>query len=62
LTYQVELVNDVEINPLFAAAVEATEEAVVNSLCAATRMTGVGGHIVEAIPTDRLREWFSADG
>jgi D-aminopeptidase len=60
LTYSVELVNDVEVNPIFAAAVEATEEAVINSLCTATTMTGVHGHVVEAIPVDRLRKWFSS--
>jgi D-aminopeptidase len=62
LTYSVELVNDVEINPIFAAAVEATEEAVINSLCAATTMTGIHGHVVEAIPVEPLREWFSSGG
>jgi len=61
LTYSVELVNDEEINPIFAAAVEATEEAVINSLCAATTMTGIHGHEVEAIPVEPLREWFSSD-
>jgi D-aminopeptidase len=61
LTYTAELVNDVEINPLFAATVEATEEAVINSLCGATTTTGVQGRVVEAIPIDRLREWFSTD-
>lgn len=61
LTYSVELVRNEEIDPLFAATVEATEEAVVNSLCAATTTTGVGGHTVEAIPVDRLREWFSSE-
>jgi D-aminopeptidase len=59
LTYSVELVNDEEINPIFAAAIEATEEAVINSLCAATTTTGVQGHVVESLPVDRLREWFS---
>ncbi|MFL5762129.1 MAG: P1 family peptidase [Thermomicrobiales bacterium] len=58
LTYAVELVRDDAINSLFAATVEATEEAVINALCAATTTTGIGGHVVEAIPIDRLREWF----
>jgi D-aminopeptidase len=61
VTYSVELVNDEEINPIFAAAVEAAEEAVINSLCAATTMSGVQGHVVEAIPVEKLREWFSPD-
>lgn len=43
------------INPLFAATVQATEEAVINAMVAAETMDGVDGHVVEAIPHDRLR-------
>jgi D-aminopeptidase len=49
----VPLGNDA-MSPLFLAAIEATEEAIVNSLTKATTMTG-NGHTVEAIPIDRLR-------
>lgn len=41
-------------SPLFQAVIEATEEAVYNSLLAATTMTG-NGHTVEALPIDELR-------
>ncbi len=47
--------ND-QMGPLFAATVEATEEAVVNALVAAETMTGADGHTVIALPHDRLRE------
>lgn len=40
---------------LFEAAVEATEEAIYNSLFQATTVTG-SGHTAEAIPLDRVRE------
>jgi len=43
------------MTPLFEAAAEATEEAIVNALCAATTMTGIGGRRAYAIPLDRLR-------
>jgi D-aminopeptidase len=43
-------------NGLFTAAIEATEEAVYNALVAAQTTTGVKGHILEAIPHERLRE------
>jgi len=43
-------VSDDELNPLFEAAVDATEEAVVNSLWAAQDVTGRDGHVVEALP------------
>jgi D-aminopeptidase len=49
------LPND-QINPIFLAAVQATEEAVINALVAAETMTGVNGHTVVALPHDRLRE------
>jgi D-aminopeptidase len=43
------------LSPLFQAALEATEEAVYNSLLQATTMTGQG-RTVEALPIDRVRE------
>jgi len=49
------VVND-DMDPLFAATVEATEEAIVNALLAAETLTGINNHRAEAIPHDRLRE------
>lgn len=46
------LPNDL-MSPLFQAAVEATEEAILNSLFRATTTTGQGGTTVEALPLDR---------
>jgi D-aminopeptidase len=43
------------LSPLFQAALEATEEAVYNSLFQAVTITG-NGHTVEAIPIGRVRE------
>jgi len=48
------LPNDL-INPLFTATVRATEEAIINAMIAAETMEGINGHIVHAIPHDRLR-------
>ena len=47
-----ELPND-QVSPLFEAVVEATEEAVINSLFAAESMDGDRGGI-EALPIDRV--------
>jgi D-aminopeptidase len=44
------------VSPLFQAAVEATEEAIYNSLLRATTVTGRDGHRVEALPIDRIIE------
>jgi len=49
------LPNDA-INGVFEAAVEATEEAIVNAMVGAETMTGIDGHKVSALPHDRLRE------
>jgi L-aminopeptidase/D-esterase-like protein len=49
------LPND-SLNPVFEAAVQATEEAIVNAMVGAETMTGVDGHTVTALPHDRLRE------
>lgn len=42
------------VSPLFLAAIEATEEAIVNSLVAAVTTTGREGHTMEALPHDKL--------
>jgi L-aminopeptidase/D-esterase-like protein len=47
------LPND-RMNPLFAATVQATEEAIVNSMVAAETMTGANGVTVRALPQDEL--------
>src|SRR5271155_2465975 len=49
------LPND-NMDALFEATVQATEEAVVNAMVAAKTMTGANGHTVEALPHDKLRE------
>jgi D-aminopeptidase len=46
--------ND-KLDPLFAATVQATEEAIVNAMVAARDMTGIDAHHVRALPHDELR-------
>ena len=46
--------ND-KLNPVFAATVEATEEAIINAMIAATSMTGIENHHVTALPHEQLR-------
>jgi D-aminopeptidase len=55
-------VSRVDLNPLFAAAVDATEEAVLNSLWSAERTTGREGRVVEALPRDQVLELLSQHG
>ncbi|MGE5278764.1 MAG: P1 family peptidase [Acidobacteriota bacterium] len=49
------LPND-DMNPLFEATAQATEEAIVNAMVAADTMTGADGHRADGLPRDRLRE------
>ena len=49
------LLANLDIDPLFEGAAEASEEAVVNALVAAKTMTGIDGTRVYGIPHDELR-------
>jgi D-aminopeptidase len=42
------------VSPLFLAAVEATEEAIIDSLFAATPVDGYAGHSVEVLPVEKV--------
>jgi D-aminopeptidase len=42
------------LTPLFGAVAEATEEAIVNALCAADTLAGIDGTVAHALPLDRL--------
>ena len=61
-TYQVSVVGDAVIDPLFDAVIESTEEAIVNALVAATTVVGRDGITAHAIPHDRLVEVMRAAG
>lgn len=43
---------------LFLAVIEATEEAIVNSLFAAETMEGKEGRIIESLPTSQILPWI----
>jgi len=50
------LLSNDEVSALFPAVIEATEEAIYNSLFKAVTTTGRDGHKVEALPIDRTLE------
>jgi D-aminopeptidase len=52
--------SDAHMNPLFAATVEAAEEAILNALTMATTVVGRDGHRAEAISLSRLQTMFRA--
>jgi L-aminopeptidase/D-esterase-like protein len=51
---KVEMLPNPAMNPLFYAAVQATEEAILNAMLAAETMTGADGLRIHALPHDRL--------
>jgi D-aminopeptidase len=54
--------SDDNITEFFVATVEATEEAVLNSLCAADTLAGRDGNVSPALPLDRVRELLKQYG
>ncbi len=55
-TLELQTLDPRELDPLFDAAAEATEEAIVNSLTMAETTSGFRGNRVHGIPLDRLVE------
>jgi D-aminopeptidase len=53
--HQVNMMPNGELDSIFLATVQATEEAVVNAMVAAETMTGINNHKVIALPHDQLR-------
>lgn len=53
--------ND-QMSPLFMAAIEATEEAILNSLFMAESVTGKKGQNIEALPLDRILPILKKNG
>lgn len=55
-TMQIEILRNRKVSPLFLAAAEAAEEAILNSLFKARDMEGKDGRKVEALPLAKLRK------
>ncbi len=53
-TRDVKMLPHADLNPLFEAVVQATDEAVVNALIAAETMVGYRDHRVESLPHEQL--------
>jgi D-aminopeptidase len=56
------LLRDDRLTPLFAAAVDATEEAVYNSMFKAFSLTGCEGHAAEGVPIQRMMNVLRSRG
>jgi len=54
MTHQLTTLLDQATGPFYEAVIEATEEAIVNSLCMADSMVGQNGNFAPALPLDRV--------
>jgi len=52
---QGERLQDDDLSVFFQATLEATEEAIYNSLFKATTVTGIDGHTAEALPLEEVK-------
>jgi D-aminopeptidase len=59
-TQQIEILWNHQMSPLFLAAAEAAEEAILNSLFKAQTMEG-NGYRIDALPLDKIREIMKED-
>lgn len=54
-----QVLPNTQLDPLLEAATYATEEAILNALCAAGPMTGIHGNRIEALPLEQVRAWIA---
>lgn len=59
MVYRMKILLDQRMDPLYHAVVEATEEAILNSLCMAEDMEGINGNFSPALPLNEVREIIS---
>ncbi|HYL16728.1 MAG TPA: P1 family peptidase [Terriglobales bacterium] len=53
---QITMLPNEELDPIFLATVQATEESIINALVAAQTMTGINNHTAIALPHERVQE------
>jgi D-aminopeptidase len=56
MIYHMKVLLDQRLNPVYEAAIEATEEAILNSLCMARDMEGANGNFAPALPLQEVKE------
>lgn len=57
-TFTLELLAAYAMDPLYQAAIEATEEAILNAMCLAVDTVGFAGNRVPALPLDAIGELY----
>ena len=56
MIYHMKILLDQRLNPLYEAAIEGTEEAILNSLCMAREMEGANGNFAPALPLAEVKD------
>jgi D-aminopeptidase len=56
MIYHMKVMLDQRLNPVYEASIEATEEAILNSLCMARDMEGANSNFVPALPLAQVKE------
>src|SRR5438132_8276596 len=56
MIYHMKILLDQRLNPLYEAAIEATEEAILNSLCMARDMEGANNNFAPALPLGEVKD------
>ena len=56
MVYRVKILLDQRLDPLYEAVIEATEEAILNALCAARDLDGVNGNLSRALPLADVKD------
>jgi D-aminopeptidase len=59
--YDIQILSDAFINPLYEATVDATEEAILNSIFQAETMVGAAKRVASELPIDLVRELLQKD-
>jgi D-aminopeptidase len=56
MVYRMKILLDRRLDPLYEAVIEATEEAILNAMCAARDMEGANGNVSLALPLADVKE------
>lgn len=60
MIYRAKILLDQRMDPLYEAVMEATEEAILNSMCMARPMEGVNSNYCPALPIEEVRRFVDA--
>jgi D-aminopeptidase len=60
MVYKMKILLDQRLDPLYEAVMEATEEAILNSMCMATPMVGANDNYCQALPLAEVRRFVDA--